>query len=247
LESWKLVPIVAQSGQAALEVIKQGNGYDLVITDMNMPGMDGVEFATILRKLHPDLPIILASSIGDERGKKYADVFSAVLTKPVKQNMLCKVILSELRKGNTVPEEHRVKSRLSPEFARLHPLTVLVAEDNVINQKLTERVLVKLGYNPTLVSNGKEVLEHVDQNQYDLIFMDVQMPEVDGLEATRLIRRHGGFQPVIVAITANVMKDDRDACVAAGMDDYLSKPIKLETLVELLEKWSRKKSPSNVV
>jgi CheY-like chemotaxis protein len=105
-------------------------------------------------------------------------------------------------------------------------------------------VLVKLGYHPTLVSNGKEVLEHVEQNSYDLIFMDVQMPEVDGLEATRIIRRHGGMQPVIVAITANVMKDDRDACFAAGMDDYLSKPIKLEALVELLEKWSERKSAS---
>jgi signal transduction histidine kinase/ligand-binding sensor domain-containing protein/DNA-binding response OmpR family regulator len=241
LESWKLVPVVAQSGKAAMEVMRQSNGFDLVITDMNMPEMDGVEFATGVRRLFPNLPIILASSIGDERGKKFADVFSSVLTKPVKQSMLCKVILAQLRKGASPQEEHRAKSRISPEFATLHPLTLLVAEDNVINQKLTERVLVKLGYHPTLVSNGKEVLEHVDQNTYDLIFMDVQMPEVDGLEATRVIRRHGGVQPVIVAVTADVMKDDRDACFAAGMDDYLSKPINLEALVDLLERWSLKR------
>src|SRR5205085_8270827 len=136
----------------------------------------------------------------------------------------------------------RAKSRLSPEFARQFPLTMLIAEDNVINQKLTERVLIKLGYQPAMVSNGKEVLEHVDQHRYDIIFMDVQMPEVDGLEATRLIRKHGGEQPVIVAITANVMQNDREACYEAGMDDYLSKPIKLEALVDLLEKWWRKRN-----
>jgi signal transduction histidine kinase/CheY-like chemotaxis protein/ligand-binding sensor domain-containing protein len=237
LENWKLVPVMAQSGKSALEIMKASNDFDLVITDMNMPEMDGVDLARAVRKLNPDLPIILISSIGDERGKKFTDIFSSVLTKPVKQNMLCKVILAELRKGSRLPEEHRPKSRINGDFAKQHPLRLLVAEDNVINQKLTERVLVKLGYQPTLVSNGKEVLEHVDQNNYDLIFMDVQMPEVDGLEATRLIRKHNGHQPVIVAITANVMQNDREDCFEAGMDDYLSKPIKLEALVDLLEKW----------
>jgi signal transduction histidine kinase/ligand-binding sensor domain-containing protein/DNA-binding response OmpR family regulator len=245
LESWNLTPVMAHSGKAAMEIMSTSSGFDLVITDMNMPEMDGVTFAQAIKKAHPNLPIILASSVGDERGKKYADVFSSVLTKPVKQNMLCKVILAELRKGPKSPQEHRAKSRLTPEFAKQFPLTMLIAEDNVINQKLTERVLIKLGYQPTMVSNGKEALEHVDQHRYDLIFMDVQMPEVDGLEATRLIRKHGGEQPVIVAITANVMQNDREACFEAGMDDYLSKPIKLEALVDLLEKWWRNRNHSD--
>ena len=206
-----------------------------------MPEMDGAQVAQAIRKIRPELPIILLSSVGDESGRKYAGIFSSVLSKPVKQSMLCKLILAELRKGGKLSEETRTtRSRLTPDFAVKYPLSVLVAEDNVINQKLTERVLVKLGYQPTLVSNGKEVLEQVDQKFFDVIFMDVQMPEVDGLEATRLIRQHGGKQPIIIAITANVMQDDRQACFDAGMDEYLSKPIKLEALVDVLEKYGKK-------
>jgi CheY-like chemotaxis protein len=173
-----------------------------------------------------------------------AEMFSAVLTKPVKQNQLCKVILSELRKqGKPGVEEEKAPvkahpSQLSAEFAQAHPLKILIAEDNLINQKLTERVLAKLGYEPKIVANGREVLEEVDRTKYDMILMDVQMPEMDGLEATRIIRSSKGHQPVIIAITANVMQGDREQCLEAGMDDYISKPIKLDLLVAALEKYS---------
>jgi signal transduction histidine kinase/ligand-binding sensor domain-containing protein/DNA-binding response OmpR family regulator len=243
LEAWKLMPVLANSGKEALNILTNSNGFDLVITDMNMPEMDGAQVATSIRKMNPALSVILLSSIGDERGKRLADMFSAVLTKPVKQNQLCKVILAELRKfGKPLEEEvpaHHPTSTLSPDFAAKHPLKILIAEDNLINQKLTERVLAKLGYEPKIVSNGREVLEEVDRNKYDLIFMDIQMPDMDGLEATRIIRTSGGHQPVIVAITANVMQGDREECLEAGMDDYLSKPIKLELLVGMLEKHAR--------
>ncbi|MEI9918125.1 MAG: two-component regulator propeller domain-containing protein [Bacteroidota bacterium] len=244
LEAWKLTPVLANSGKEAIDILSSNgySGFDLIITDMNMPEMDGTQVAAAIGKINSALPIILLSSIGDERGKRMADMFSAVLTKPVKQNQLCKVILAELRKsGKGKPVEEEVAPRtstLSPDFAEKHPLRILIAEDNLINQKLTERVLAKLGYKTKIVSNGREVLEEIDRNKYDLIFMDVQMPEMDGLEATRIIRSTGGDQPVIVAITANVMQGDREECLEAGMDDYLSKPIKLELLVAALEKYA---------
>jgi signal transduction histidine kinase/ligand-binding sensor domain-containing protein/DNA-binding response OmpR family regulator len=241
LEAWKLTPVLANSGKEAISILTNNNAFDLVITDMNMPEMDGSQVASAIRKINAALPVILLSSIGDERGKRMADMFSAVLTKPVKQNQLCKVILAELRKSGKSTEEevaHHTKSTLSADFAEKHPFKILIAEDNLINQKLTERVLAKLGYEARIVSNGREVLEEVDRNKYDLILMDVQMPEMDGLEATRIIRHSGGNQPVIVAITANVMQGDREECLSAGMDDYLSKPIKLDLLVATLERYS---------
>lgn len=240
LEAWKLAPVLANSGKEAISILKENSAFDLVITDMNMPEMDGSQVSDAVRKITTSIPIILLSSVGDERGKKMADKFSAVLTKPVKQNQLCKVILSELRRnGKPVEEEVSSRSTLSVDFAQRFPLKILIAEDNLINQKLTERVLAKLGYEPKIVSNGREVLEEVDRNKYDLILMDVQMPEMDGLEATRIIRSSQGPQPVIIAITANVMQGDREECLEAGMDDYISKPIKLELLVAALEKYSR--------
>jgi CheY-like chemotaxis protein len=117
-------------------------------------------------------------------------------------------------------------------------LRILIAEDNRVNQKLAVRVLGKLGYDPDIVENGKEVLEEVSKVNYDLILMDVQMPEMDGLEATRMIRLCLETQPIIVAMTANAMQGDREECLGSGMDDYISKPVNIEELVIILEKWA---------
>ena len=118
-----------------------------------------------------------------------------------------------------------------------HPLRILVAEDNVVNQKVALALLNRLGYNPDLVENGRKAVDSVGTVDYDLVLMDVQMPEMDGLEATRTIRSsiEDGRQPTIVALTANALDGDRELCIAAGMDDYLSKPIQLDALVEKLE------------
>ncbi|HMI65224.1 MAG TPA: response regulator, partial [Cyclobacteriaceae bacterium] len=126
------------------------------------------------------------------------------------------------------------------DFSKHYPLRILIAEDNAVNQKLTERVLHKLGYKPEMADNGQEALNATIQKSVDLILMDVQMPEMDGLEATRQIRRRGGDQPVIIAMTANAMQGDREECMQAGMDDYISKPVKMEILVSLLETWALK-------
>ncbi|HEY4107374.1 ATP-binding protein [Puia sp.] len=124
-----------------------------------------------------------------------------------------------------------------PILAHKYPLCILLAEDNPINQQLALIILTKMGYNPMVAVNGKEVLEHLAKAPFDLILMDVQMPEMDGLEATRLIRRGGGHQPVIIAMTANATQQDRDECLADGMNDYLSKPVDLDQLVIMLKKW----------
>ena len=127
---------------------------------------------------------------------------------------------------------------MSSNFSEEHPLRILVAEDNITNQKLAMKVLSKLGYKPDIAQHGKEVLEVVSTKNYDVILMDVQMPEMDGLEASRMIRMCLSVQPIIIAMTANTLQGDREACLQAGMDDYISKPINLEDLVDILEKWA---------
>lgn len=239
LELWKVIPTLASSGAAALEILDKKENFDLVLTDMQMPDMDGCELATSIQMLYPKLPIILLSSVGDERNKKYAGLFNAILTKPIKQEMLCKLMINELRgKGKLAIDTKPATQKLSMDFATEHPLRILVAEDNQVNQKLTLKILSKLGFEAKLAHNGREVTEMANLQEYDLIFMDVQMPEMDGLEATKMIRKYMEIQPLIIAMTANAMKEDRDECLRVGMDDFLSKPVKLEEVVNMLAKWS---------
>ena len=139
-------------------------------------------------------------------------------------------------------EETTVKEKLPQNFSQKHPLKLLVAEDNLINQKLILHILNRLGYTPDMAGNGLEALEAVQKYCYDIILMDVQMPEMDGLEATEIIRKQNIKQPVIIALTANTMQGDQEECLRAGMNDYISKPLKLEKLVTLLEKWSKEKT-----
>jgi two-component system, sensor histidine kinase and response regulator len=143
-----------------------------------------------------------------------------------------KVILSDARK-----KVENKKQALSEAFSREFPLRILVAEDNEINQKLIIRILSKLGYEAGLAHNGKEVLEMAALQSYDLILMDVQMPEMDGLEATRMVRLCLEKQPVIIAMTANALDGDQNNCIQAGMDDYICKPVELNELIRQLEKW----------
>jgi two-component system, sensor histidine kinase and response regulator len=239
LEIWKVIPTLASSGAAALEILDKNQNFDLVLSDMQMPDMDGCELAASIQLLNPKLPIILLSSVGDERNKKYAGLFSAILTKPIKQEMLCKLMINELRgKGKLTVEVQPATQKLSADFATEHPLRILVAEDNLVNQKLTLKILSKLGFDAKLAQNGREVTEMANLQEYDLIFMDIQMPEMDGLEATKMIRKYMEVQPLIIAMTANAMKEDKDECLKVGMDDFLSKPVKLEEVVNMLAKWS---------
>lgn len=236
LEHWKLEPVIASSGPEALTILHNDDSFKLLITDMEMPEMDGVGLANQVKVKYPKLPVVMLSSIGDETKSKFPGLFSTILVKPVKQHHLCMSIQKAFNQDNTPTTETTAKSVLSADFAKDYPLRILVAEDNPINQKLIERVLNKLGYQPDIAANGIIVLEKLSENHYDTILMDIQMPEMDGLETTAQIRSQDGNQPYIVAMTANAMQEDREVCIQAGMDDYLSKPMRLEELVTILQK-----------
>jgi CheY-like chemotaxis protein len=183
------------------------------------------------------LPLVLFSSLGRREVGNDEQLFDAYLAKPIRQSHLFDTLVGLLAgdiaaKVEAAPD----KPQLDPGQAQRHPLRILLAEDNVVNQKLALRLLQQMGYRADLASNGIEAIESVQRQAYDVVLMDVQMPEMDGLEASRQIRARLRPQerPRIIAMTANAMQGDRDMCLAAGMDDYLTKPIRVERLVEAL-------------
>ena len=215
----------------------------MVITDMKMPGISGVDLCEYIKVKFKAIPVILLSYAGDELKLKRLKLFTSILTKPVKQEHLFKIIQDQFRGDDSrKPLNYEVKKTnlLSEDFAVNHPLNILIAEDNLINQKLVLRVLNKLGYKAEIANNGIEAVEMFNSSSYDIILMDMQMPEMDGLEATTVIRASSkGKQPHIVAMTANALTEDREKCLLAGMDDYISKPIKIQELINILEKTSK--------
>ena len=240
LERRKHVPFLATSGKHALELLAQQPKFDLALVDMDMPEMDGIALAKTIKQNYPDLPIILMNKTGNEIYKNSSSLFSAVINKPLKHHVVTEQMLNLFwQKGkDTLANDQNAKQKLSVEFAKQYPLNILVAEDDKMNQKLVTKVLNKLGYEPHVSENGKDVLEEVSQKNYDLILMDVQMPEMDGLEATRMIRVCLSDQPIIIAMTANTLQGDREECLKAGMDDYVAKPVRLDGLVNIIEKWA---------
>ena len=237
LEQWKLLPVLATSGKQALEILSQIS-VDLVITDLIMPEMDGIQLSQSIKSQYPKIPIILLNPVNDERHKQYAEIFSAVISKPVKQHNLFDTILTELRHKDKSVSENGASHQIPDNFSEKYPLHILVAEDNPVNQKWIKKILSKIGYQCEIAENGKAVLEIVSHEHFDLILMDVQMPEMDGMEASRMIRVCLETQPVIIAMTANVMQGDREECIQSGMNDYISKPVELNVLLNMLEKWA---------
>ncbi len=239
-EQWKLISVKTSSGCQALDILKDTKDIELVITDLKMPEMDGIELSKQIRIKYPNIPIILLSNLGDESSKQYPELFSAVVYKPLKQHVLSTQVFGALRKQNkpAQTEKQNASKKLTPDFAQQYPLRILVGEDDAMNQQLAIKILGKLGYKPDIAPNGQEVLEIVSHDNYDMILMDVQMPVMDGLEATRMIRLCLSVQPIIIAMTANSMQGDREECLRAGMDDYISKPVNIIELVNIIEKWA---------
>jgi signal transduction histidine kinase/ligand-binding sensor domain-containing protein/DNA-binding response OmpR family regulator len=223
----------ASSGAEALIFLKEQPATRLVIADMHMPQFDGIQLAKAIGEINHDISLILLGPIRDVNKKQYQSLFHAVLNKPVRQEALVRAV-GEVLKSMRSPSQDIKKSQLSTDFALQYPYRILVAEDIPINQKLITWILNKLGYQPELANNGLEVLEIMKAKPCDVILMDLQMPEMDGLEATRIIRQTYGAKPAIIALTANALSEDRDNCLKAGMNDYITKPINLELLTKSL-------------
>lgn len=239
-EQWKFKITVANSGKEALNVLSSGN-FDLVVIDMEMPDMNAIELMNAARDQNIDVPAILLTNNNDERYKQHPGLFKSVLIKPIKHSLLYKSIADEFtttQSGAALLKD--LTDKISTDFARKYPLRILIAEDNTTNAQIASMFLKKMGYKTDIAKNGQEALEMVSDGNYDLIFMDVQMPLMDGLEATRMIRLCLNEQPVIIAMTANAMQGDRQECLQAGMDDYISKPIKIEEMNKMLEQWAIK-------
>jgi CheY-like chemotaxis protein len=183
-------------------------------------------------------PMLMLSSHGDRTSELNAGGFAAVLAKPVKPVVLLRSINEALLGIRSVDVDRTVRVPvLDPDFAKTHPLRILVADDNPVNQKMAGWMLDRLGYRADLVGTGLEALEAMTAREYDLIIMDVQMPEMDGLEATRRIRKlpsQSARNVRILAMTANVMEADREAAVSAGMDGFIAKPVRADDLREAL-------------
>jgi CheY-like chemotaxis protein len=239
---WGMVVRETASAQEALGWLDGGERFDLAVLDMHMPEMDGLALAAQVRERDAKVPLVLFSSLG--RREAGDGVFAASLAKPLRQSQLFDTLASLLA-GDEVrrPAAAPAKPTLDPELAARHPLRILLAEDNVVNQKLALRLLQQMGYRADLASNGVEAVESVARQVYDVVLMDVQMPEMDGLEASRQIttRWPAGQRPRIVAMTANAMQGDREMCIEAGMDDYITKPIRVEALVEALNNVNARK------
>ena len=238
---WGMLMRVAQSGPEALALLHQGEPFDLILLDRQMPGMDGLALAAEIRKqpYHQKLPLVMLTSIGQPETSEKSVIanFAAFLNKPIKQSHLYKVLIQVLV-GQPVPVSP-VSER--PELINLRlaqhlPLRILLAEDNVVNQKVGLLLLQRLGYRADVVSNGLEVLEALRRQPYDVVLMDVQMPQLDGLAATQRICQEWSppQRPRLIALTANAMQGDREMCLSAGMNDYISKPLRLQELARAL-------------
>ncbi|MBC7879632.1 MAG: response regulator [Anaerolineales bacterium] len=240
-EKWDMFVQDTPHPREALAKFERGEKFDLIVLDMFMPDMDGAMLAREIRKHEPRIPIILFSSLGQREIGLERGLFNSFLAKPLKQSLLFDALMAIFDQDRISAPAAPAPSGLDPEMASRHPLTILLAEDNIVNQKLALRLLEQMGYRADVASNGIETIESLERQPYDVVLMDVQMPDMDGLEATRLIRQSTQFkQPRIIGLTANAMQGDREMCIAAGMDDYITKPIRVNELVESLLKVNQK-------
>ena len=270
LGNWHMKPSEAGNAQEALAIIQRvrehGESFALMLVDAVMPGMDGFALTEQVER-HPEVagPVIMMLTSAGHRGDaaRCRDLgIAAYLTKPIKQSDLLDAIMTALafqdQDEDETPLITRHTLRESQSFhasESIRPLRILVAEDNAVNQKLVTRILEKRGHTVVLADNGKQAVAALERDAFDLVLMDVQMPEMDGLEATRRIRNsefgvrneqnlgltalrtpHSALRIPIIALTAHAMKGDRDRCLETGMDDYVSKPIRPKELFEAIER-----------
>ncbi|MBD1834762.1 response regulator [Cyanobacteria bacterium FACHB-472] len=258
-QSWEMASQTVVSGAEALRYLRSGSGIDVAILDIQMPEMEHLRLAREIRSLPggKTLPLVILTPLGrQEKEKQVEELNATLLYKPIKQSQLYDVLVGilapeqlKLRKSDETPQRSLSTSTLSQADFLVEqrlPLRILLAEDNQINQQVALHLLKKVGYEADIANNGLEVLEALRRKSYDVVLMDVQMPEMDGFETTRHIcqdwqlfgsQQNARLQrPRIIAMTANAMESDRLACLEAGMDDYISKPIRFEELISTLSK-----------
>jgi signal transduction histidine kinase/DNA-binding response OmpR family regulator len=223
---WGMTPRAVASGAEALTVLAQESAFDLALVDVEMPDMSGHELVAAIRRERSatQLPVVMLTRRGLLRVSDELGV-AGFVSKPVKMGALFELCL-EILHGQKAPRP--VVAADSGVLGEEHPLAILVAEDNPVNQRVAILMLQRLGYRADVAANGREALEAVERQRYDLVLMDVQMPEMDGLQAAREIRARFSAEvgPRLVAMTANASTTDRDACYAAGMDGFLTKPVR---------------------
>jgi len=216
-----------------------------------MPEMDGIMLAREIRKEYSktELPLIMLTSIGyNIQTEEMLNLFSFYVNKPIKHSQLADILLKVLSPTTTSISATLTDTDNLLLLSQKYPFEILVAEDNVINQKMIRNVLQLLGYSSDVVANGLEVIEALKRKRYELIFMDIQMPEMDGYEATRIIVDHMiNDRPIIIAMTANAMNSDRIKCLDVGMDDYITKPLKVADLQKIFQLWGEKQKAFHAV
>ncbi|MCA9900498.1 MAG: response regulator [Ardenticatenaceae bacterium] len=239
--AWQMVPHCFSSSSEAISAVNNGLKFDGAILDMQMPNVDGAMLAKLLREKYAKdkFPLILLTSLGQALPPDERALFNSCLTKPIKSSVLLNVLTTLFAKDGVtaVVTQPDKKPTFDDTMGHRFPLRILLAEDNAINQKVALRMLERLGYRADVAGNGLEVIEAMLQRPYDVILMDVQMPEMDGVKATIHIRKEliNRKQPYIIAMTANALAGDRETYLNTGMDDYVSKPVRVPELVAALQ------------
>ena len=225
-----MVPLIASTSQEAMDWIQRGDAFDVAILDMDMQDKDGMTLADEIRRYNKTLPLVILTSIGQHPPSDHAH-----LTKPIKPFQLHSILTNII---STQMAQKSDRAKAIDKEIQMSSLQILLAEDNVSSQKVAKQMLKRLGYKADIVANGIEALQALERQPYDLVLMDIRMPEMDGLQATRIIRqRWPDNGPKIIAITAYALQGDKEKCIEAGMDDYISKPIKVNELAEVLKKY----------
>ena len=236
-KSWGMSCEAAETGHEALAWLHEGRRFDVAVLDMQMPVMDGIQLGREIRlqSAHDDMPLVMLTSLGRREEAAGAAGFAAFLHKPCKASSLYNTLVDVLDR-RVRPRRVTADPSLDATMAERHPLRILVAEDNAVNQKVAVSILARMGYTCDLAGNGREAVAAVATGTYDVVLMDVLMPEMDGLRASQAIRALTDIetQPQIIAMTANAMAGDRETCLAAGMNDYVSKPVRIDELVTAL-------------
>jgi CheY-like chemotaxis protein len=242
LHKWGMKTAVFTSADEVQQHLNNKSSYHIAVIDYTLPGTDGQKLAKEIKKnkAFQNLPVILMSNITVQQKKTDNDV-NVALYKPIKPRLLKDTICRIFSGTEKRKSERTSTGQIDLHMAEKHPLRILLAEDNLINQKVAIKMLEKIGYRLDTAANGIEAVKAVERQPYDVVLMDVQMPEMDGLEAAKVIcdKNLGDKKPRIIGMTAHALASDKERCLQAGMDDYVSKPVRMELLINALARAKR--------